>query len=562
MKKKTTITIISREVIQKRHLMERKLRILKIKKTLIIVLILLGFNLITEAQVKTGENIAIATTNCGKVRGYICNNMFVYKGIPYAEADRFEAPHKPKPWDGIRSSLTWGPVPYLETPITSVNDEIEYLYDHNFGYASEDCLRLNIWTPCINDDKKRAVMFWIHGGGFTVGSSQELPSYDGENLAKKGDVVVVTINHRLNVLGFLDLSAYGEKYKFSANLSILDIRFALEWVRNNIANFGGDPGNVTIFGQSGGGAKVNTLMAMPSAKGLFHKAINESGAYQSSLLEKKQTQVIADQVLQILNIHPKNVDTLQKIPFQVLADAGKKALKQIGEKMRSERKTIRGFGLGWGPSVDGDLLPYQVFSEQAFELSKDVPLLIGTVKNEFVASASTGLTNGTEAQVIDYIKNRWKDKTDAYLAAVKKAYPDDTRPSDLIDVDMMFRPGALTEAKQKSKLKDGAPVYMYLFGWQSPAMDGKYKAWHCMELPFVFDNIERCQNMTGGGKDANKLAKKMNSAWINFAKAGNPNHKGLPAWEPYTESKGATMYFDNVCKILYNHDKELMELIK
>lgn len=532
------------------------------KKILLVFLIALGFSIVIEAQIQTGENIAIANTECGKVRGYIRNNIFVYKGIPYAEADRFEAPHKPKPWEGIRSSLTWGPVPYLETPMTSVNDEIEYLYDHNFGYASEDCLRLNIWTPGINDGKKRAVMFWIHGGGFTVGSSQELPSYDGENLAKKGDVVLVTINHRLNILGFLDLSAYGEKYKYSANLSMLDIRFALEWVKNNIANFGGDPGNVTIFGQSGGGAKVNIMMAMPSAKGLFHKAVNQSGAYQSVITDKKQTQAIADLVLQILDVHPKNVDTLQKIPFQVLADAGKKALKLYGEKMKAEGKTGRGANPGWGPSIDGDLLPYQVLSEEALELSKNVPLMIGTVKNEFIASASSGLTNGTEEQILDYIKKRWNDKADAYLAAVKKAYPNDTKPSDLIDVDLMFRPGAVTQANKKSNLKDGAPVYMYFFGWQSPAMDGKYKAWHCMELPFVFDNIEKCQQMTGGGKDAYKLAAKMSPAWINFAKTGNPNHKGIPKWDPYTENKGATMYYDNVCRIIFNHDKELMELVK
>ena len=403
-------------------------------------------------------------------------------------------------------------------------------------------------------------MFWIHGGGFSVGSSQELPSYDGENLAKKGDVVVVTINHRLNILGFLDLSAYGEKYKYSANLSILDIRFALEWVKNNIANFGGDPGNVTIFGQSGGGAKVNTLMAMPSAKGLFHKAINESGAYQSSFLEKKQTQAVGDLVLQILNIHPKNIDTIQKIPFQVLADAGKKAMRQIGEKMRAEGKPSR--GMGWGPSLDGDLLPYQVLSEQALELSKDIPLLIGTAKNESVTSNAVGLSNGTEAQIKDYINKQWKDKSEAYIAAVKKAYPNDTKPSDLIDVDLRFRPGAIAEANKKSNLKGNAPVYMYLFGWQSPAMGGKYKAWHCMELPFVFDNIDKCQQMTGGGEEAYKLAEKVSKSWLNFAKTGNPNHKGLPVWEPYNASKCATMYFDNVCLVKYNHDKELIELIK
>jgi para-nitrobenzyl esterase len=532
----------------------------KMKKSIIVTLTVIAFCLVAEAQVQTGENIAIATTESGKVRGYIRSNIFVYKGIPYAEANRFEAPHKPKSWNGTRSSLTWGPVAYLETPTTSINDEPEFMYDHDFGYASEDCFRLNIWTPAINDGKKRPVMFWIHGGGYTVGSSQELPSYDGENLARKGDVVVVTINHRLNVLGFLDLSAYGEKYKYSANNSILDIRFALEWVKNNIAGFGGDPANVTIFGQSGGGGKVNALMAMPSAKGLFSKAINQSGAYQSSFFEKKQTQAVGDLVLQVLNIHPKNIDTIQKIPFQVLSDAARKAIRLYNDKLRAEG--IAGARTaGWGPGVDGDLFPYQVLSKEAVELSKNVPLLIGTVKNESVTSLSVNLSNGTEAQIMEYIRNRWKDKTDAYVAAVKKAYPADTKPSDLIDIDFRFRPGAIAQANQKSQVAGGAPVYMYFFGWQSPALDGKYKAWHCMELPFVFDNIEKCQQMTGGGKDAYKLAEKISTAWISFAKTGNPNHKGLPLWESYNTNKYTTMYFDNVCKIIYNHDKELMELV-
>ncbi len=531
------------------------------KKIVVGIVILLGFSFVAGSQVLSGRDIAVTNTESGKARGYISNDIFVYKGIPYAEANRFEAAQKTKPWDGIRDFLIWGPVAYLETPLANLNQESEFLYNHDFGYPGEDCLRLNIWTPGINDGEKRPVMFWLHGGGYTAGSSQEIPCYDGENLAKKGDVVVVTINHRLNVLGFLDLSAYGEKYKYSANNCMLDIRVALEWVKNNISNFGGDPENVTIFGQSGGGGKVNTLMAMPSAKGLFHKAINESGAFQSTLLVKKQTQAVTEELLKILDINPANVDTLQKIPFQVLSDAARKAQRQAGEKLRSEGTPVTGRGIGWGPSVDGDLLPFQVASEQAFELSKDIPLIIGTVKNEFVASVSAGLSYGTEEQIMEYIKNQWNDKADEYVAAVKKAYPNDTKPSDLIDVDTRFRPGAIAQANQKSALIGGAPVYMYLFGWQSPALDGRYKAWHCMELPFVFNNIEKNLAMTGGGKDAYKLSDKMWPAWVNFAKTGNPNHKGLPTWEPYTESRGTTMYFDNVCKITYNHDKELMELI-
>ncbi len=513
-----------------------------------------------HAQIQTGQNVAVTTTESGKVRGLIHNDIYAYKGIPYAMANRFEAPEKPEPWEGVRSSLTWGPVSYLETPTTYVDDESEFLYDHNFGYASEDCLRLNIWTPGIKDGKKRPVMFWIHGGGFSAGSSQELPSYDGENLAKKGDVVVVSINHRLNILGFLDLSAYGEKYKYSANVGMLDIRFALEWVKNNIEAFGGDPGNVTIFGQSGGGGKVNTMMAMPSAKGLFHKAINQSGTYQTVWPEKEQTREIADMVLQILDVHPKNVDTLQHIPYQVLADAGKKAMARLNAKQKAKGKTGRGYG--WSPSLDGDLLPYQVLSEQALELSKNVPLMAGTVKNEFLASNSANLSNATKDQVTEYIRNQWKDQADAYIAAVKKAYPNDKRPSDLIDIDVFFRTGTILQCNKKSQLDGGALVYMYLFGWQSPVMDGKYKAMHCMELPFMFDNIEKCQNMTGGGPEAHKLADIMSQSWINFAKTGNPNHKGLPAWEPYDRKKGNLMFFDNTCTILNNHDKLLMEMVK
>jgi len=513
------------------------------------------------AQLQTGENVAVTSTEAGKVRGYIHNTIFTYKGIPYAQAKRFEAPQKPTSWQGVRSSMTYGPVAPLETPTTSVQDESEFVYDHDWGYTNENCLVLNVWTPGINDGKKRPVMFWIHGGGYTAGSSQELPSYDGESLAKTGDVVVVSINHRLNVLGFLDLSAYGDKYKHSANASILDIVAALQWVKANVANFGGDPNNVTIFGQSGGGAKVNTLMAMPSAKGLFQKAINESGSFRADMPDKATTQQISAEVLSALNLQPNQVDSLQTIPYAQLSTAGKKALKIVGDKLKAEGKPagLLGFGLSWGPSVDGDDIPYQMFSKEAFELSKDVPLLIGTVKNEFMTSLFTGMSNATAQQVNDNIKNRYKDKADAYIAAVKKAYPNDTKPTDLIDVDVLFRPGAVSQAIEKSAL-NAAPVYMYLFTWQSPVMDGKYKAVHCMELPFVFNNIARCENMTGGGKDAYALADKMSKAWIAFARTGNPNHKGLPEWPAFNATTTATMHFNNTCEVKPQLDKDLFDI--
>jgi para-nitrobenzyl esterase len=517
---------------------------------------------VAVAQVETGENVAVTKTENGQVRGYIHKGIYTYKGIPYAEAKRFESPQKPKAWDGVRSSMTYGPVAPLMTPTTSVRDESEFVFNHNWGYTSEDCMSINVWTPAINDGKKRPVLFWIHGGGFTAGSSVELPSYDGENLAKKGDVVVVSINHRLNILGFLDLSTYGDKYKESANLSIVDMKAALEWVKTNIGNFGGDPNNVTIFGQSGGGAKVNTLMAMPAAKGLFHKAINQSGAFRSNMLDKEATQAISAQVLKELNISAANIDEIQNIPFADLSAAGTNALKVVAEQMKAAGKEIPGsaFGLSWGPSVDGTVLPFEVQSADAMNLSKNIPLMIGTTKNEFSVFFGAVPPTSTYDETFAAIKRTHGDKADAYVAAVKRAYPNIQKPSEMLDIDVMFRPGAVAQANQKAQVK-GANTYMYMFDWQSPVMDGKYKAVHCMEIPFVFDNIARCEEMTGGLPDAYKLAEKISQSWINFARKGDPNHSGLPNWPVYTTENTATMHFNNTSEVRAQHDKELFDVV-
>ncbi len=529
---------------------------------MVIGTLVLGSNLSAQYEVKTGENVAVTNTNSGKVRGYIENGIFTYKGIPYAKAKRFEAAEKADSWEGVRSSTMYGPVAPLLTPTTTVQDESEFVFDHDWGFPNKNCLNLNVWTPSIDDGKKRPVLFWIHGGGFTTGSSHELPSYDGENLSKKGDVVVVSINHRLNVLGFLDLSAYGEKYKNSANNSISDLAFSLEWVRDNISNFGGDPNNVTIFGQSGGGAKVNTLMAMPRAKGLFHKAVNQSGSFRTAMLEKEDTQDIAKETISILGLDANTIDSIQNIPFEDLVEASGKALETVAEKMKAAGKPVIGFGLNWGPSRDGIDLPYQLGSDEALATSKDIPLLIGTAKNEFAPFMNMRFVGASDKTILNHIKETYKDKADAYIAAVKKAYPNDTAAKDLLDVDTMFRPGAVAEANAKSALKDGASVYMYLFTWQSPVFDGKYKALHCMELPFMFDNIALANQMTGGGQEANALAAKMSQAWINFAKTGNPNHSGLPEWPTYNSTNTPTMHFDTSCEVKPQLDKELFTIVQ
>lgn len=510
--------------------------------------------------VVVGENVAIANTQSGQVRGYIHKGIFTYKGIPYAHADRFMAPEKPASWTGIRSSLTYGAVCPIDAT-TSVNDDIEFPFHHDWGYPNEDCLKLNIWTPAIHDQTKRPVMVWLHGGGYTAGSSIELPSYDGENLSKKGDVVVVSINHRLNVLGFLDLSAYGDKYKSSANVGMIDIVAALQWVKDNIAQFGGDPNNVTIFGQSGGGAKVNTLMSAPSAKGLFQKAMVESGSFEGKFMESDVSKRIAATLLDELHFQASQVDSLQKISYDRLNAAGHKALAKVQAELKAEGKTIPAFGLNWEPVHDGTFLPLQLDDPKVLEISKDIPVLVGSTKNEFFASIiNPAISKYTMDEVKKELAKKYGDKTDAYIAAVNKAYPNTTKPSDYLDVDLsLFRPGVVWQANRKAAA-GGAPVYMYMFGWQSPVYDGRFKAVHCMDIPFEFDNIARCEEMTGGGKAAQALATKMSLAWINFATTGDPNAKGLPNWPKYTAENGALMFFDIKPEVKYHHDQPLLEM--
>ncbi len=460
-------------------------------------------------------------------------------------------------WKGIRSSRAYGPTCPQGKRLGWYSDDQAFAFDWDDGYTNEDCLRLNIWTQGINDGKKRPVMVWLHGGGFAAGSSQELPSYDGAQLSKKGDVLVVSINHRLNVLGFLDLSAFGEKYAKSGNVGLLDMIAALKWVKNNIENFGGDPSNVTIFGQSGGGGKVTTLMACPSAAGLFNKAIVESGSL-INLMESKYSRKIGSLVLQELGLNPTQIDSLKNVLYEKLLEAGNSAIKKV--RPLADQDGFNPFIFGWTPVVDGYILPYQPSNQKAQEFSKDVPVIIGTNLNEFTASAYIpSVKNITEEKAEEMLNTRYGSKTPEFIKRFKKAYPD-CKPMDYLDVDFLFRPQAVKQMDLKSA-QNAAPVYAYLFTWETPVLDGLFRSTHCLELPFVFDNIARCRRMTGGDKDAYVLADKMSSAWINFAKTGKPYANGLPDWEPYTSTIGATMFFNNECKIEYNHDKELLDIV-
>lgn len=501
---------------------------------------------------------AIAETESGKVAGYVENSVYIYKGIPYAKAERFMPPVAADKWEGVRSSRAYGPTCPQGKRMGWYSDEQAFAFNWDDGYPDENCLRVNIWTPGLKDGKKRPVMVWLHGGGYSSGSGQELPSYDGGNLAKQGDVVVVTLNHRLNVLGFLDLSAYGDKYATSGNVGLLDLVAALQWVNKNIASFGGDAQNVTIFGQSGGGGKVSTLLATPSARGLFHKAIVQSGSMLRTM-EQKYSRRIGGAVMEELGLNPSQIDELQKMPYDKLLAAGEKAVSRM--RAEADKEGVSSFIFGWAPTVDGDVLPVQPFDPQAPAQSKDIPMMIGTTLHEFTASTYfPPLRSMTKEQIVKQLKQKYGDRMDDFLNTFEKAYPG-YQPKDLIDVDFIFRPGAVEQAKLKVA-QQGAPVYMYMFAWESPVMDGILRSTHCMEIPFVFNNAVRHASMTGGGKAAQTLADKMSGAWLNFSRTGNPNAEGLPQWEPYTAEGGATMIFNDDCEIKYNHDKELLEVVR
>lgn len=517
-----------------------------------------SYGKVESGELLTSSQATVVQTVSGKVAGYVDDGIYTYKGIPYAKAERFMPPVPADPWEGIRSSRAYGPTCPQGKRTGWYSDELAFSFSWDDGFPDEDCLRVNIWTPGINDGKKRPVMVWLHGGGFSSGSGQELPSYDGRNLAAKGDVVVVTLNHRLNVLGFLDLSAYGEKYAKSGNAGLLDLVAALDWVQANIAEFGGDASNVTIFGQSGGGGKVSTLLATPGAKGRFHKAIVQSGAMIRTM-DSKWSRRIGAAVVEELGISPCRIDEMKNVPYEKLLAAGEKAVAKI--RPEADKEGFASFIFGWAPTVDGAVLPRQPFDPQAPEQSKDIPMMIGTTLHEFTASTYVPQMRsiGKDA-AIEYLRTTYGDKTEEFVDLFEDTYPG-YEPKDLIDTDFIFRPSAVELANIKFR-QGGAPVYTYMFAWESPVMDGILRSTHCMEIPFIFNNAVLHASMTGGREDAVALADKMSQAWISFARTGNPNTEELPQWPAYSNTDGALMFFDNTCEIKYNHDKELIGFIR
>jgi para-nitrobenzyl esterase len=501
---------------------------------------------------------SIVETECGKVRGFERNGIHIFKGIPYGAPtggkNRFMPPQKPEPWSGIRSALYYEHVS-PQPPRESWNhDENAFLFHWDDGQPGEDCLRMNVWTPGINDNRKRTVMVWMHGGGYVAGSGQELAAYEGENLSRRGDVVVVSMNHRLGAFGFLNLAeAGGDRYASSGNAGMLDLVLSLEWVRDNIANFGGDPKSVMIFGQSGGGGKVNTLMAMPSAKGLFHRAGVQSGSLMR-VGDPHDSYELASTVLKQLNISPSDVDQLQAIPTDQLLLAATTAQRSLMPPRNPNAPPVDfrhlGKQLGWQPVVDGKVIPQQTWDPTAPQLSAEVPLLVGSVLNEFVTGMDQpdafSMTNEDLEKKISatYGSDKSKEIIDTFRQGHPKANP--FQLHSIISVASV-RQTAIKQSRLQAALGQ-APAFLYWFTWQTPILNGRPMAFHCAELSFCFDNSDRCETMTGGGPRARALGAKMSQAWIEFAKKGDPNHGGLPHWAPVSADKVPTMIFDDVCE--------------
>jgi len=515
------------------------------------------------------RSVAVADTASGKVHGFVHRGIYTYRGIPYGAPTsgerRFMPPAKPAPWKETRSSMTYGFVSPQEPRTIWDKDEVAFVYQWEDGFQHEDCLRVNLWTPAL-DNRKRPVMVWLHGGGFSTGSGNEMRAYDGENLARRGDVVVVSLNHRVGAVGFLNLASMGgEKYAASANLGLLDIIAALEWVRDNIANFGGDPANVTLFGQSGGGGKITALMAMPRASGLFHRAIVQSGS-MLHMPGPEATSKLAAAVLKELNISKDSLDQLHTIPFERIISAGIAAAKVVfppsnyAKPFDFERHAVL---RAWAPTVDGTYLPESPFCNGAPAVSAKVPLLVGSTATEMgVGFEWPAFEDYTTAELTEALaKGYGTEMAPRVLEALRRGHPG-AKPCDLFTYwwSASVRRGVLRQASVKAAQR-AAPAYVYLFAWNTPVLDGRIRSYHCAELPFVFDNTDRCDAATGGGPAARALAAKVSEAWIHFARSGNPNHRGLPDWPAYTSSQHPTMVFDNTCAVTYDTDREELELL-
>lgn len=489
----------------------------------------------------------VVQTKFGKLRGVTYGDVNIFMGVRYARAKRFHMPEDQQPWEGVKNAYVYGPVTPLMVPASPPS---YYRGLHMLQTYSEDCQNLNIWAPKIRNGEKKPVFVWIHGGGYFAGNALEEYSFDGFNMAHHGDVVFVSINHRLNILAHLNLADYGEEFRHSVNVGIADLVAAMKWIHENIAAFGGDPGDVTICGHSGGGGKVQCLYQIEEAAPYFQKGIVLSGSMSNDMTDTQEvSRKAAKVILDEMGITKDNIERIYEVSYQDLVDAYKKVVRRLSDE---------GIGVKWSPVKDDYFRGFPL-DVGFMPWSKDKPLLFGTTIGEFLMCPLTPEQKeamGQEERVA-YLKERYGENADRLMALFRKAYP----AHDILDlayVDTMARiPTLETALLHAGNGKNN--TYIFLAAYDAPE-DNWVPLWHGGDVCYILMNEDRVY-VLNEAIYGQKLAQIFSTMTLNFIRSCNPNTKYLPKWEPITPEHHYTMVIDRACECKEAFDEELTALL-